>query len=215
VSLHAPQVRYGEVDREYVARMAAVTTEDDGPFLMLNLMRYRDWADYGDDRPPITGREADALYAPLEMLADAGAEVVLVGDVDEQPRGDERWDRVALVRYPTAHSFLEMQQRIDFLARHVHKDAGVERTVIAACHPLDGTLGSGSRLVVDLVAEDPAHEPRPGEVRYRVDGVPVGDGRPWSTLAITAVEDDAPVEPVETSGDATTVVVTPFLDGLR
>ncbi|MDX6359727.1 MAG: hypothetical protein QOH37_2781, partial [Nocardioidaceae bacterium] len=116
MSLHAPQVRYGEVDREYVARMAAVTTEDDGPFLMLNLMRYRDWADYGDDRPPITGREADALYAPLEMLADAGAEVVLVGDVDEQPRGDERWDRVALVRYPTAHSFLEMQQRIDFLA---------------------------------------------------------------------------------------------------
>lgn len=212
---HTAHVRYGEIDQSYVDRMAAVTADDDGPFLMLNLMRYRAWADYGDDRPPITGRQADDRYAPLDVLADLGAEVVLFGDVDQQARGDEGWDRVAIVRYPTMRSFLEMQFRPDFVAQHVHKDAGMERTVIAACHPVAGTLGTGNRLLVDLVADEVTPEPRPGQALYRVDGVPVGDGRTWSTLAITALDRDAAGDPLDTSGDATTVTVTALLNGLR
>lgn len=209
------ELRYGVVDQAYVARMAAVPAADDGPVLMLNLMRYRPWADYRDgrDEPPVTGREADDRYAPLTVLADLGAEVVLFGDVVEQVRGDEGWDRVAVVRYPTRQSFLAMQDRPDFVALHVHKDAGMERTVIAACHDAVGTLGAGERLLVDLVG-GAVPDPEPGQLVLRVDGVPVGDGRAWTALVVTPVDGDVAVR-AHPADPATTVVVLPLLDGLR
>ena len=62
--------RYGTVDREYAMRLATTPPEDDGPVWMVNLMKYRDVADYSDGREStISGREADDLYTPLESLA--------------------------------------------------------------------------------------------------------------------------------------------------
>jgi hypothetical protein len=74
---HAQSARYGQIDQDFVRGLYDVSAADDAPFYALNLMRYREWADYGDDRPRISGREADGLYAPLQVLADIGAEVVL------------------------------------------------------------------------------------------------------------------------------------------
>jgi hypothetical protein len=215
VAQHTEQVRYGRLDKDFVARMYAVTPEEDGPLLMLNLMKYRAWADYGDERPRITGREADDLYAPLGVLADLGAEVVLFGNVVEQPRGDEAWDRVAIVRYPTARSFLDMQERPDFIAQHVHKDAGMERTIIALCRPLAGVLGTGDRLLVDLVSGT-QQQAAPGQLVLRVEGCPVNDGRPWSTVVITALGDDgSPTEHLAGDGvQATSVAVAALLNTL-
>jgi hypothetical protein len=190
VAEHAEHIRYGRLDEDFVRSLHDVTEADDAPFLMLNLMKYRPWADYADDRPRISGRAADDLYAPLAVLADIGAEVVLFGDVVEQPRGDEAWDRVAIVRYPTVGSFMNMQERPDFIAQHVHKDAGMERTIIALCHPVGGELASGSRILVDLVA-DAESEPLPGQLLLRVAGSPVGDGRRWTTVGITGLTDEA------------------------
>lgn len=49
----------------------------DDPVWMVNLMRYRDHADYADGpSTELTGREADDMYAPLDTLAEIGAEVV-------------------------------------------------------------------------------------------------------------------------------------------
>lgn len=186
------EIRYGTLDRTYVASMATLPAEDDGPFYMLNLMRYREWADYPDDRPPITGRAADDLYAPLDILHDLGAEVVLFGDVVDQPRGDEAWDRVAVVRYPTARSFFEMQLRPDFVDQHVHKDAGMDLTILAVCHPVSGSSSPGRLVLVEL-AGDAAARPQdetPGRMVFGVDGTPVGDGRTWSTLVITTLPDE-------------------------
>lgn len=212
---HTEQVRYGTVDRAFVAGLYAVPKEQDKPFFMLNLMRYRAWADYGDDRPRITGRAADDLYAPLAVLADLGAEVVLFGDVVEQVRGEERWDRVAIVRYPTVRSFLDMQERPDFIAQHVHKDAGMELTVIAVCRPVAGTLGPGRRVLVDLVSDEHT-EPLAGQLLMQVEGCPVGDGRSWSTLAITALADEDSPTGVLTGdgGRATSVTVSPLINTL-
>jgi hypothetical protein len=207
--------RYGQLDHDYVASLYAVTDEDDAPFLMVNLMKYREWADYADDRPRISGRAADDLYAPIEILAELGAEIVLFGDVVGQPRGDESWDRVAIVRYPTVRSFVEMQDRPDFLARHVHKDAGMERTIIAVCRPVGGQLGAGNRILVDLVA-DASVEPSPGRLILQVDGTPVGDGRRWSTLSLTAIADEE-VTADQLAGDspqATTVAVAALVNTL-
>ena len=45
-SRHGP--RYGTVDTDYALRMTATPPEEDGPVWMVNLMKYREIADYGD-----------------------------------------------------------------------------------------------------------------------------------------------------------------------
>ena len=84
-----PPPRYGQVDRDYAARLATTPADEDGPVWMINLMHYRDRADYGDGSTSgISGREADDRYAPLGPLAAIGAEIVFVADVDAQLLGD-------------------------------------------------------------------------------------------------------------------------------
>lgn len=128
---------YGRVDRDYALRLASTPPEDDGPIWMVNLMSYREAAVYDGEESEISGRAADDRYAPLEVLADIGAEVVFVGDVEDQLLGESpRWDRVAIVKYPTRRSFIEMQSRPDFQEKHVHKEAGMAETIVAGCVPI-------------------------------------------------------------------------------
>jgi hypothetical protein len=197
-------IRYGTLDRDFTKALYDVDPADDGPFFMLNLMRYREWADYPEGTGPaerITGQQADDTYAPVDILAELGAEISLFGDVVAQPAGDERWDRVAVVRYPTIRSFLEMQDRPDFIERHVHKDAGMDFTIIALCRPVGGQV-PGGELLVDLSEQQ--HD-GPGLV-MEVLGTPVGDGRPWRSLRLSAPD----VEPV----GATAVTVIPVWSSL-
>ena len=64
-------MRYARVDEDYAERLAT-SSGDDGPVWMVNLMKYRDVADYADGRETtMTGREADDTYAPFESLAAA------------------------------------------------------------------------------------------------------------------------------------------------
>ena len=131
-------VRYGKIDYDYAKRLATTPPDQDGPVWMVNLMKYRDVADYGDTGDPaVSGREADDAYAPLESLDAIGAEVVFLADVDTQLLGDSpKWDRIGVVKYPTRRSFIEMQSRPDFVAKHVHKDAGMEQTIVMGCLPM-------------------------------------------------------------------------------
>lgn len=146
--------RYGQIDRDYGMRLATTPPDDDGPVWMVNLMSYRETADYADGREStISGREADDLYAPTGPLAAVGAEIVFVADVCDQLLGDEpRWDRVAIVKYPTRRSFIEMQQRPDFQELHHHKEAGMSQTIVMGTQPmtgldLDGTASADWRDV--------------------------------------------------------------------
>jgi hypothetical protein len=147
--------RYGQIDQAYGLELATTAPEDDGPIWMVNLMKYRETADYTDGRETsISGREADDIYAPLDVLADIGAEVVFAADVDQQLLGDApQWDRVAIVKYPTRRSFIEMQSRPDFQDKHVHKEAGMESTIVSGCVPIGVPQGE----LVDWA--DVAHPP--------------------------------------------------------
>ncbi len=135
---------YGQVDRDYAMRLATTPPEDDGPVWMVNLMSYHDTAQYADDRyaedqagAPVSGQEADDRYSPVEVLAAIGAEPVFFADVDTQLLGDSpQWDRVGVVKYPTRRSFIDMQSRDDFKAKHVHKEAGMKATIVAGCQPI-------------------------------------------------------------------------------
>jgi uncharacterized protein (DUF1330 family) len=132
-----PTLSYGTIDRDYAGRLAAVAPEDDGPVWMVNLMRYRDRAVYADGRDAdLAGREADDRYAPFGPFRTVGAELVLLADVGEQLIGDDQeWDRIAVVRYPTRTSFLDMQELPEYVEFHEHKDAGMASTFVICCVP--------------------------------------------------------------------------------
>ena len=132
-------VRYGTPNTEYAMSMAMMPPEDDGPVWMVNLMKYREVADYADGRESaISGRDADDAYSPLDSLAAVGAAPVFFGDVDQQLLGDETtWDRVGVVKYPTRKAFIDMQSLPSFQKSHHHKDAGMESTIVIGSQPME------------------------------------------------------------------------------
>jgi uncharacterized protein (DUF1330 family) len=134
-----PTISYGTIDAAYAGRLAAVTPDEDGPIWMVNLMRYRDRAVYADGRATdLTGREADDRYAPFGPFRTVGAQLVFLSDVEEQFLGeDQAWDRIAVVRYPTRRSFLEMQDLPEYVELHEHKDAGMASTFVIGCRPAE------------------------------------------------------------------------------
>ena len=130
---------YGQIDHDYGLTLATTSPAEDGPVWMVNLMKFRERAAYADGSDGgRTGAEANAEYAPLGPLAAVGAEVVYLASVDATPLGDgTQWDQVAIVKYPTRKAFIDMQQRDDFKEKHVHKEAGLESTIVIGCQPMD------------------------------------------------------------------------------
>ncbi|MEL7371681.1 MAG: hypothetical protein AAFN74_22345 [Myxococcota bacterium] len=159
-------VTFGEANEAQFMRMVQAPTE--GPFYMVNLIRYRERARYADGRDSdLTGREADALYAPIEFITAIGARVVFSGEVpSDTPGNDETWEHVAIVEYPCPLAFFAMSAHPEFQARAIHKEAGVEKSIVMVTHPqaLDDIEISDSPF--PPTAEDPAFE-RVEVIRYR------------------------------------------------
>ena len=151
--------RYGQVNRDYGMKLATTAPDEDGPVWMVNLMKYKEVTEYADGRKSaVSGREADDIYAPVDVLSDIGAQIVFVADVDQQLLGDSPiWDRVAVVKYPTRRSFIEMQTRPDFKDKHAHKDAGMDFTIVSGCVPIASPTRPVGVAEVDWA--DVAHPP--------------------------------------------------------
>ena len=148
-----PTLSYGTIDVDYARSLASVPPDDDGPVWMVNLMRYRDRAVYADGRDSdLTGREADDRYAPFGPFRTVGAELVFLADVEAQFLGeDQDWDRIAVVRYPTRRSFLDMQDLPEYVELHEHKDAGMASTFVIACRPAESPELPTDAPVLDQV----------------------------------------------------------------
>jgi hypothetical protein len=189
-------IRYATPNLEMLMGWLALDPADDGPFLALNLMKYRERADYLDGRSTtLTGREADDQYnpsAPGGPLLAVGGSVPFVGEVERHLAGDATtWDRVAIARYPTRRSFFEMQQLPEFLELHEHKEAGMETTINLACLGGPDTVatdvpapGRPDARVLLTVAAPGVEVPDPPSrsvvlADLPVEGEIVGDGRPW------------------------------------
>ncbi len=150
---------YGQVDRDYGVRLATTPSAQDGPIWMVNLMQYHEVAQYENGGATISGREADDRYSPIEVLSAIGAEPVFVADVESQLLGDApHWDRVGVVKYPTRRSFIEMQSREDFQAKHVHKAAGMASTIVAGCVPIEDPMAAADPATLPDWADVP-HPP--------------------------------------------------------
>lgn len=105
----------------------------DTPVEMLNLVRFRDLANYPGDhelaRDGLSGAEAYALYGRHtaailarvggSILWRAGFETMLIG-----PEG-EAWDAMFIARYPSAHAFLAMVSDPAYQRAVIHRQAAV------------------------------------------------------------------------------------------
>jgi hypothetical protein len=195
-----PEIRYGTPNFEMIRGWLSLPADQDGPFWAVNLMKYRAVADYGDGSVATrSGRDADDEYSPLGSLAAIGAMVTFVADVVTQTAGTPTWDRIGIVRYPSRAAFLAMQQRDDFKSKHVHKEAGMEFTIVMSCRPTstgDGASSGDGSLVMRvsrLTGAAPTRTEEPGVrpvARFDVEGVIVGDERQWSEVRFDWVDSD-------------------------
>jgi len=197
------QHKYGRINLDYATRLATWPLADDGPIYMVNLMKYHEVAKYEDDtQPTVSGREADDRYNPASILNKIGASIVFVADVAKDHIGTEDWDRIAIVRYASRVSFIEMQSRKDFSDKHAHKAAGMQRTTLLASRPLDISLDTRKRpstlelkRVVMVVRQAPdraaIYAAMPDATVLDVEGTVLSDGRMWDTVQLISVATDA------------------------
>lgn len=213
-------MRYGKVDFDVAGDWATRSPADDGPIYMVNFMKYRVVADYdgvrgaSGDEARVSGREADDLYAPFEVLKKIGAEVAYVGDVvDEGSPGE--WDRMAIVRYASRHSFIEMQNRNDFKEKHVHKEAGMDYTICLGAVPNGPHVDIARRgyVTFDISASSQSGQPGSETARLAVEGTVLGDGRRWVDLTMTwSAEQPGVPDRFDRGGDRMVVVTRASID---
>jgi uncharacterized protein (DUF1330 family) len=103
---------------------------EDGPFVMINLLKFKERADYPDGSDAdLSGREAYARYgvAVQACLAAVGGKSIYAGAVTDLMLGevDELWDMVALAQYPSRTAMMAMVQSPDYQAIEKHRVAGL------------------------------------------------------------------------------------------
>ncbi|MGI9594906.1 MAG: hypothetical protein ACR2QK_02025 [Acidimicrobiales bacterium] len=186
--------RYGTVNRDYIASWFQ-REEPGGPMWALNLMKYRDRADYADGRETtLTGAEADDVYAPHEHLRAVESRIILVAPVVHHLVGDRtRWDRIAIAQYRDRMALIEMNSSDDFQKAEQHKDAGMEFTIVMATFPVDGEpvppqlsgAGSDRLLLLQVVGDRDAADLAEGIEatrigRFQVEDRFIGDHRTFA-----------------------------------
>ena len=102
----------------------------EGPIYMLNLLKFKDEAEYADGRETdLSGAQAYAIYgqevvAHLQKVGGApmfsvGVERLMLGEVEEL------WDSAAIAMYPSRKAMLEMLMSPEYQASALHREAGL------------------------------------------------------------------------------------------
>jgi uncharacterized protein (DUF1330 family) len=110
--------------------MAFFGAPEDGPFVMVNLLKFHDRAQYEDGDRGLTGLEAYMLYgeAVRTMVERLGGRVRYQGRVTDLMLGEveELWDVVALAEYPSLEAFRNMAMSPEMHAIEHHRKAGLK-----------------------------------------------------------------------------------------
>jgi len=114
---------------------------DDGPFVMINLLKFKDRAEYADGSDAeLSGREAYARYgAEVRACLEAvGGKALHAGAITEAMIGEveELWDMVALAQYPSRAAMMAMIQLPDYQAIEKHRIAGLAGQLNLRTKPL-------------------------------------------------------------------------------
>jgi uncharacterized protein (DUF1330 family) len=125
--------RFLEVSQEAGAALFARNIS--GEIIMLNLLRFRDVADYSTNPElmpdkPISGAEAYEKYIDhtLPLLKESGGDLVFLGKGGKYLIGpqDEQWDLVMLVRQNSLADFMAFSSNEAYLAGLGHRTAALE-----------------------------------------------------------------------------------------
>ena len=119
------------VERLNVEALSALP--DDAPVVMLNLMRFREKSLDGNG----SGWDAYLRYSALtiKLIKARGGTISWIGTAEAVALGvaeDNRWDYVALVRYPSRAAFIDMMTSPEYAQANVERENGcVAHTIIA------------------------------------------------------------------------------------
>ncbi len=102
----------------------------DGPIFMVNLLKFKDKAEYEDGRATtLTGREAYQIYgrAVTEILPKFGGRAVFAADVTFLSLGrvEDLWDEIAIAAYPARGDMVRMSFSPEWREASVHRTAGL------------------------------------------------------------------------------------------
>ena len=104
---------------------------NDEPIYMVNLLKFKDKAEYPDKRETdLSGKEAYAIYSEevQHHLAKVGATAIFGADVKRLMLGEveELWDSVAIATYPNRKAMLDMISDPDYIKSAQHRVAGLK-----------------------------------------------------------------------------------------
>ena len=120
-------------------QIAALLEDDKGePIRMLNLLKFREFAQYSDGTDTgLSGAEAYQRYAAevVPIIRKAGGEIVFSGQANTLVIGDGEleWDMVSIAEYPSVTAFLGMTSSDEYQKIHIHRDAGLEHQLLVEC----------------------------------------------------------------------------------
>lgn len=103
----------------------------DGPVFMVNLLKFKETAEYEDKRPTtLSGREAYQIYgrAVTDILPRFGGRAIFAADVSFLSLGrvEELWDEIAIAAYPDRGAMVRMSFSPEWRDAAVHRTAGLK-----------------------------------------------------------------------------------------
>ena len=117
-----------------------------GPIQMLNLVRFRDHAEYPDGRA-LSGAEAYAAYGKQSgpVFARLGGTIVWRGNFELMLIGPqtENWDECFIAQYPSVAAFVEMVRDPVYREAVKHRQAAVADSRLVRLAPSDSGAGFG------------------------------------------------------------------------
>ncbi len=120
----------------------------DGPVNMLNLLRFREHAEYppNSGHDDCTGAQAYARYGEnmLKVLKQVGGTVEVLSQCHAPVIGEARdkFDHMVIVRYPSRQALLEMLNSEEYKQVVVHRAAAVEHSLLIPMTQFETPLGS-------------------------------------------------------------------------
>ena len=102
----------------------------DEPIFMVNLLMFKDRAEYPDKRESnLSGKEAFAIYSKevVGHLEKVGGKPIFGSEVTRLMLGEveDLWDQVAIAMYPNRKAMLKMISDPDYIKSAQHRVAGL------------------------------------------------------------------------------------------
>lgn len=115
----------------------------EAPIVMLNLLRFRDRAQYDEPgEPEMTGREAyDRYGAVMKTIVERhGGRILFTSRVDALVIGEveDLWDAAAIVEYPSRAAFVAIATSSEVMEIGRHRKAGLAGQLLIQCTQAPG-----------------------------------------------------------------------------